>query len=142
MAKEYKKKINSAKAMEEAWTQYKAKCDSDKVIKTEFSQKLGEFVTAVIPSPTTYTIEGFCNFIDMTRQNFYSTYEKNKKFDMVIARMREECELDARRKFENGTINSRLAGLWMSRHGYSTKTESKEEVKSSVVLVDEVPEDW
>ena len=142
MAKEYKKKINSPKAMKDAWEQYKEKCDSDKVTKTEFSQKLGEFVTAVIPSPTTYTVEGFCDFVDMTRQNFYSTYGNNKKFDMVIARMKEECEVDARRKFENGTLPSKLAGLWMSRHGYSTKTESKEEVSNRVVLVDDVPEDW
>lgn len=142
MAKEYKKKINSPKAMEDAWEQYKEKCDSDKVVKTEFSQKLGEFVTAVIPAPTTYNLKGFCNFIGMTKQNFYATYEKKEKFDSVIARMKQECEDDARKKFENKTLPSQLAGLWMSNFGYSTKTESKEEVSNRVVLVDDVPEDW
>lgn len=140
MAKEYKKKINSAKAMEDAWEQYKMECDSKTVTRTEFSQRLSQFVTAVIPSPVTYTIKGFCIFVGMTEQNFYETYAKNKKFELVIARMKEECESDARQKFENGTINSRLAGLWMSNYGYSTKSESKEEIKNSVVIVDDLDE--
>ena len=76
----------------------------------------------------------------MTEQNFYATYNKNERFELVIARMKEECETDARRKFENNTINSRLAGLWMSRYGYSTKSESKEEVRNSVVIVDDMDE--
>jgi hypothetical protein len=37
--------------------------------------------------------------------------------------MREECEVDIRMKFELGIIDSRLAPLWMSRYGYSAKTE-------------------
>ena len=44
--------------------------------------------------------------------------------------MREECEIDARRKFETGMIPSQLAGLWMSNYGYSTKTNA--EIKASV----------
>lgn len=140
MAKEYKKKINSAQAMEDAWEQYKAVCDAKTVTRTEFSQRTSEFVTAVIPSPVTYTIKGFCIYIGMTEQNFFATYTKNKKFELVIARMKEECEADARQKFENGTINSRLAGLWMSHYGYSTKSESKEEIKNSVVIVDDLDE--
>lgn len=142
MAKEYKKKINSEKQMWTAWEQFKEHCDSKTVVKTEFAQKLGEFVTATIPSPVTYTVKGFCRFIGMTEQNFYATYKNNSKFESVIARIKEECELDSREKFENGTIPSKLAGLWMSNFGYSTKTESKEEVSNRVVLVDEVPEDW
>lgn len=138
MAKEYSKKINSPKAMREAWEAFKAYCDSKTVIRTEFSQKTSEFVTAVIPSPITYTIKGFCSFVGMTETNFYLTYDKNEKFKSVIACMKEECEIDAREKFENGTINSRLAGLWMSNYGYTTKAESKEEIKSSVVIVDDL----
>jgi len=38
--------------------------------------------------------------------------------------MREECEVDARIKFEVGALPSQLAGLWMSKYGYSTKTDS------------------
>jgi hypothetical protein len=140
MAKEYKKKINSAQAMADAWEQYKEICDNKTVTRTEFSQRTSSFVTAVIPSPVTYTIKGFCIYIGMTEQNFFATYTKNRKFELVIARMKEECEADARQKFENGTINSRLAGLWMSHYGYSTKSESKEEIKNSVVIVDDLDE--
>lgn len=138
MAKEYSKKIKSPKAMEEAWEAFKAFCDNKTVIRTEFSQKTSEFVTAIVPAPITYTIKRFCSFVGMTETNFYVTYDRNEKFKSVIAYMKEECENDAREKFENGTINSRLAGLWMSNYGYSTKSESKEEIKNSVVIVDDL----
>ena len=46
----------------------------------------------------------------------------------MVTRMREECEVDARMKFELGVIDPRLAGLWMSRHGYSTKVEAESDV--------------
>ena len=38
--------------------------------------------------------------------------------------MREECEVDARKKFELQIIPSQLAGLWMSNYGYSMKNDS------------------
>lgn len=132
------KKFRTEKAMAASWEQYKQHCDSKTVTRTEFSQKTAEFVTAVIPAPVTYTIKGFCLFIGMTEANFYATYAKDKKFELVIARMKEECEIDARQKFENNTINSRLAGLWMSHYGYSTKSESKEEVTARTVIVDDL----
>lgn len=132
------KMFKTAKIMLEKWNEYKVYCDNRTVVRTEFSQKSSEFVTAVIPSPVTYTVKGFCLWVGMTEQNFYATYNDDKKFELVIARMKEECEIDARQKFENNTINSRLAGLWMSRHGYTTKTESKEEIKNSVVIVDDL----
>lgn len=139
MAKEYKKKL-TPKTMWERWVEFKEYCDKKTVVRTEFSQKTGEFITAVIPAPITYTIKGYCVFIGMTEANFYATYDKNEKFELVIARMKAECEVDAREKFENNTINSRLAGLWMSHYGYTTKAESKEEVKNTVVIVDDLDE--
>ena len=42
----------------------------------------------------------------------------------VVTRIREECEADARRKFELQVIPSQLAGLWMSKYGYTTKVEN------------------
>ena len=134
------KMFKTAKILQEKWDEYKEYCDTKTVIRTEFSQKSSEFVTAVIPSPTTYTIKGFCVWCGMTEQNFYATYNNDKRFESVITRMKEECEIDARQKFENNTINSRLAGLWMSNYGYSTKSESKEEIKNSVVIVDDLDE--
>lgn len=140
MAKEYKKKVNSPKQMMDAFMEFKEDCDKRTVVRTEFCQRSGEFVTATIPAPITATKKKFALYLGMTEKNFYETYGKNEKFQSVIARITEMCELDAREKFENGTINSRLAGLWMSNYGYSTKTESKEEIKNSVVIVDDLDE--
>ena len=55
--------------------------------------------------------------------------------------MREECEVDARTKFEIGAIPSQLAGLWMSNYGYTTKTEAKANVTGTqTVIVDDLDE--
>lgn len=139
---ENSRRFSVENAMWEKWCEFKEYCDNATVTKTEFSQRLSEFVTAVIPAPITYTLKGFCNYIGMTEQNFYETYAKNEKFESVIGRMREECELDARKKFENGTINSRLAGLWMSRYNYTTnvsaEVDTDMELKISVDYGDDV----
>ena len=132
------RKFGSAKALETAWNEYKQYCDTRTVVTTAFSQKTSEFVTAEIPKPVTYTIKGFCNWAGLTEQAFYALYDKEQKLESVIACMKEECEIDAREKFENGTIDSRLAGLWMSNYGYSTKTDNKTEVKNRVVIVDDM----
>ena len=133
------RKFGSAKALETAWDEYKSFCDSKTVVTTAFSQKSGEFVTAEIPKPVTYTVKGFCNYVGMTEQAFYSLYNKDKKLEPVIARMKEECEIDAREKFENGTLDSRLAGLWMANHGYTTKTDSSVKADvSPIVIKDDV----
>lgn len=136
-------KVNGKTLGEAIWEkflEYKDDCNSRTVTRTEFSQRESRFVTAVIPAPVSCNMKGFCNYVGMTEQNFYQTYAKRKGIESVIARIKEECELDAREKFENGTINSRLAGLWMSNYGYTTKSESKEEVKNSVVIVDDLDE--
>lgn len=138
MAKEYKKKVNSPKQMMDSFMAFWEECNSKTVVRTEFCQRSGEFVSATIPAPVTVTKKAFAAYLGMTENNFYETYGKSKKFGSVIARITELCEIDAREKFENGTINSRLAGLWMSNYGYSTKTESKEEIKNSVVIVDDL----
>lgn len=39
--------------------------------------------------------------------------------------MREECEVDARQKFETGVIPVKLAGLWMSKFGYTVNAVSQ-----------------
>ncbi len=127
-------------AIWDKFLEYKEVCDSKTVTRTEFSQRESRFVTAVIPAPISCTVKGFCNYVGMTEQNFYQTYANRKGIELVIARIKDECEMDVREKFENGTINSRLAGLWMSHYGYTTKSESKDEVKNSVVIVDDLDE--
>ncbi len=135
------RKFANEKALEKAWEEYKAHCDRKTVVTTAFSQKSGEFVTATIPKPVTYTIKGFCSYCGMSERAFYLLYDKEDKLQSVIVRMKEECEIDAREKFENGTIDSRLAGLWMSNYGYSTKTDATVEADVGVTIIDDLGED-
>lgn len=130
----------SVERMKQKWEEYKKKCDENTVVKTEFSQRIAQFVTAEIPSPITYTIKGFCSFIGLTESGFYATYNKDKKFELVIARMKEECENDARAKFETGTIPSQLSGLWMSHYNYTTKTDANVSGAVPVAIVNDVEE--
>lgn len=132
------RKIKSAKALEEAWEEYKNYCDNQVVLTHEFSQKNSEFVSANLKKKITYTIEGFCVFIGLARSKFYETYSEDERFRYIVTRMKEECEIDARAKFETGQIPSQLAGLWMSKYGYTTKTDSKLEADVGVTIIDDL----
>ena len=109
-----------------AWEWYKAECDNQMVLTHDFSAKNSEFVSKELKRAITYTIEGFCVYIGISRQSFYDTYVNGNdpEFADIVTRIREACEVDARKKFELGLIPSQLAGLWMSKHGYSTKTDN------------------
>lgn len=117
------RKIKSVKAMEQAWVDFKAYCDNQTVLTHDFSAKNSEFVSAELKRSITYTIEGFCVFIGISRSAFYDTYGNDKRFSDIVTRIREECELDARKKFELQVIPDRLAPLWMAKYGYNAKTE-------------------
>ena len=135
------RKIKSVKALEEAWAEYKLYCDHQSVLTHEFSAKNSEFVSKKLQKSITYTIEGFCAYIGLARSKFYETYRDDEKFGDTVTRMREECEVDARTKFETGQIPSQLAGLWMSNYGYTTKTDTKASVTGTqVVIVDDLDE--
>lgn len=118
------RKIKSPKELEAKWEEFKVECDNKTVICHEFSARISDFVTKELVKPVTYTIEGFCIFLGMARSSFYEYYGEDKRFADIVKRMKEECELDARRKFEQGTIPTQLSGLWMSKYGYNTKQES------------------
>lgn len=127
------RKFKSAKALADAWEQYKAWCNDQSVLTHEFSAKNSEFVSKELKRSVTYTIEGFCVWAGLARSNFYETYSEDEKFRDIVTRMKEECEVDARMKFELGAIPTQLAALWMSKHGYTTKTES--DISGSVPVV-------
>lgn len=135
------RKFGSAAALEKAWAEYKEYCDNKKVITTAFSPKSGRFITEEVPHPVTYTIKGFCAYVGMTQAAFYDLYDKEDKLESVIARMKQDCEIDAREKFENGTIDSRLAGLWMSNYGYSIKTDAQVSNNVDVTIIDDLGDD-
>lgn len=119
------RKFKTAKALEEAWEEFKAWCDNRPVLTHEFSQKAGGFVSAPLKRSVTYTIEGFCVHTGLARRAFYDTYADDPRYSHIVTRMKEECEIDARMKFELGMIDPKLAALWMSKHGYSTKAEER-----------------
>lgn len=114
----------TVKQLEEKWEEYKKQCDNKSTEKTEFSQKEGMFCTGYKRTYVTYTIEGFCVFIKLSRQAFYSYYRDDPRYVDMVTRMREECEVDAREKFETERIPTKLAGLWMSKYDdYKQKQE-------------------
>lgn len=113
---------------------YKKKCDENTVVKTEFSQKLAEFITQTIPSPTTATVKGFCLDAGVSYQSYLDHYCKgDPAYAEVTAAIKEACEADAREKFEKGAIPASLGALWMGAYGYSTKQE--QDIKGGVPVV-------
>ena len=128
------RRFNSVKELEKAWEDYKEHCDNRMVLTHDFSSKNSEFVSKELKRSVTYTIEGFCVFAGISRAAFYERYAEDKKFADMVTRMREECEIDAREKFELGVVPSQLAGLWMSHYGYSTKNDSNVNVTASEKL--------
>ena len=127
------RRFKNEKALSNAWEQYKEWCNNQSVLTHEFSSKNSQFVSKELRRSVTYTIEGFCVWVGLARSNFYETYAEDERFRDIVTRMKEECEVDARMKFELGIIESRLAPLWMSKHGYSVKTENN--VSGSVPVV-------
>lgn len=125
------------KSLEEAWEAYKASCDSKQVLTHEFSAKNSEFVSATLQRKVTYTIEGFCVYIGISRAAFYERYAEHERFADIVTRMKDECEVDAREKFETGQIPTQLAGLWMSKYGYTTKQDTAVTGAVPVVIADE-----
>lgn len=121
--------------MEECWEAYKERCDNRTVKQTKFMGSVGRFVTDDVPASVTYTIKGFALWIGLSESTFYQIYagEEHPEFSELISRIRDEVEQDAREKFELGVIPSQLSGLWMSRYGYSTKSET--DVKGGVPVV-------
>lgn len=110
--------------LSEEWEKYKKECDNKLVLTHDFSSKNSEFVSKELKRSVTYTIEGFCVFAGISRQAFYKDYADKKRFVDIVTRMKEECEVDAREKFELQIIPSQLAGLWMSKYGYTTKLDT------------------
>ena len=122
------RRFKSAKQLEETWEEFKEYCDNQVVLTHDFSSKNSEFVSKELKRSITYTIEGFCVYAGISRASFYEHYAGNDRYTDIVTRMKEECEVDARKKFELQLIPPQLAGLWMSKHGYTTKVEQKADV--------------
>ena len=129
-------RFKTPEELAETWEAYKEDCDNQMVLTHDFSSKNSEFVSKELRRSITYTIEGFCVIANIPRSAFYDTYEKKKGYSDIVTRMREECEVDARKKFELQVSPSQLAGLWMSKYGYTTKSENDLNVQPSEKLDD------
>ena len=118
------RKIKSVEEFERLWTDYKCSCDNQRVLLHKFSARKSEFVSKELSKVITYTVKGFCRFVGISRQAFHEYYANDERFADAVTRAKEEMEVDARRKFELGLIPTQLAGVWMSRYGYSTRPDS------------------
>jgi hypothetical protein len=92
------RKFKSVAQLETAWEDYKNYCENQTVLTHDFSSKNSEFVSKELRRSITYTVEGFCVFAGIARSSFYEIYGKDKKYSDIVTRMREECEIDARKK--------------------------------------------
>ena len=116
-----KRRFAQPEDLRAAWEEFKAECDNQTALTHVFSSKKEDFISKDLKKAITYTIEGFCVYAGISRRNYYRHYAKNARFAEITQMMREECEVDARGKFELGLIPTQLSGLWMSHYGYSTK---------------------
>ena len=132
------RKIKNAKHMNELWEQFKAECDNYIVLTHDFSGKNSEFVSKELKRKISYTIKGFCVFARISCTSFYEYYANDKRFVATVSRMKEECEVDARAKFETGQIPPQLAALWMSNHGYSTNPKSDDAIEKITEVLSEI----
>lgn len=107
----------SVKSLEALWEQYKDHCDHQKVLTYNYSASSRQYVEQELQKCIAYTIEGFCVYAGMSRAAFRDRYEGDPKFTDLVTRMREECEVDAWKKFELQLLPPQLAGRWMERYG-------------------------
>ena len=133
------RKFKSVKKLEELWEEYKDYCDNQMVLTHSFSAKNSEYVSKKLERSITYTIEGFCVYVGISRSKFYADYANDERYGDTVKRMKEECEVDARKKFELGQIPTQLAGLWMSNYGYTTKETGKTEENNEVTIINDAP---
>lgn len=113
------------------WVLYKAQCDGRTKLTTisetvvgEDGEERTETVRREVSAPCTYTIDGFCLFLPLSRRLWYG-YKDDEDYADVCEAIEDECKQRARELFEDGTLNSRLAGIWMGRYPeYSTRQET------------------
>jgi hypothetical protein len=105
------RRFETPEDMAAAWEAYKKKCDNQKVVTHHFVAKKGDFLSKKLRRAITYTIEGFCADARLARQDFYENYASKDEYSDIVTLIREECEVDARSKFELEIIPAQLAPL-------------------------------
>ena len=126
--------FGSPEEMAQKWDEYTQMCDEHVRYQTLVDKDSGASCEVEVLAPLTYTIEGFCLSVPISMTAFDKTYRDDPEYAELIQMMEQMTHIDARSKFEDGTLNPKLAGLWMGRHkGYSTKAET--EIKGGVPVV-------
>lgn len=127
------RKIRTAAQMEELWEGYKYECDHQMVVTHAFSPKDSDFISAKLVRRIPYNIKGFCLFARLDYSTFYDSYANNPRFSAIVTRMREECEVDLLTKLATEEIPTRLAGLLLSKYGYTTKVDTGAEARAAAL---------
>lgn len=118
--------------IEKRWEKYKAKCDNN-VKKRQVTttttdadgKKVKETTVSDVLAPLTYTIDGFCLFLPLSRR-LWADYREDEDYADICERIEDECKDNVRGRFEDGTLNTRLAGIWLGRYPeYRTQQETK-----------------
>jgi len=142
MAKHGKpKRIKTPARLMQLWEDYKTECrqtrTEEEVEETYTDLTTGNSTTTARMikrrTPVTPTWTGFAGFIGMSRNGLDQIYRTDPEFSETIQIILDEQEQIARRAFETGTLNAKLAPLWMSRHGYTLK----QDVSASVTADDD-----
>lgn len=124
-----KKACASVKGLEALWEQYKDHCDHQTVLTYNYNASSRQYIPQELQKCITYTIEGFCVYVGLSRTVFRERYERDPKYSDLVTRMREECEVDAWNKFELQQLPPQLAGRWMDRY-----TAAAQETESNSTL--------
>lgn len=114
------------------WEKYKLKCDNNvkrrqKTVKTvgDDGVEHKEIVKWDELAPLTYTVDGFCVFLPLSRR-LWGQYREHEDYQEICEMIDDECKTNARARFEDGTLNTRLAGIWLGRYPeYRTQQETK-----------------
>lgn len=136
-----KRRFRNKQELQDSWEEYKEYCDSKTITSEVVNSKDLTIAEFEFRKPITYTIEGFCVYSKISRQAFYADYVGKDKYKSITDLMKEECEVDQRQKFEQGLINPKLAGMWMSKYeGYVQKVDQNVEQKNIVSVTFDNPE--
>lgn len=131
--------------IEKRWEKYKAKCDGNikkrQVTTTTTDadgKKVKETTVSNVLAPLTYTIDGFCLFLPLSRR-LWADYREDEDYRDICERIEDECKDNARARFEDGTLNTKLAGIWLGRYPeYRTQQETKITGGVPVVIQDDL----
>ncbi len=132
------RKVSCVEEMWALWDEYCQKCDSHMKTESVITKGLGGTTVdhVLVAAPLTYTKKGFCLHIGITESSFDETYGEDEDYAEFMELLEMYTEIDARTKFEDGTLNPKLAALWMGRHkGYSTKTETETTISGGIPVV-------